>query len=250
MLWRRKWQPTPVCFPGESHGQRSLLDYSGTWLSYWTRQILPMQNLSFLMTELALPLIFILWTILSSYIWERTSSKFVSLLKLWAFPYTPQQPKHQEFGCGWELEAKHSLALPPLALRLCHWTSAFSCLPGHLCVPLLNVLCRAFCCLDPLGCLQPFLTLWNVPVPLSACQVLLPFQIGFKGYSYLLHAVNYISLLYKGIRIILLEQSPAAAMFYLCVYLSTGMWGSQEQKYYRIHFFMSVTPSVIPGFPW
>ena len=24
MLWRRKWQPTPVFLPGESHGQRSL----------------------------------------------------------------------------------------------------------------------------------------------------------------------------------------------------------------------------------
>ena len=22
-LWRRKWQPTPVFLPGESHGQRS-----------------------------------------------------------------------------------------------------------------------------------------------------------------------------------------------------------------------------------
>ena len=26
MHWRRKWQPTPVFFPGESQGQRSLLD--------------------------------------------------------------------------------------------------------------------------------------------------------------------------------------------------------------------------------
>ena len=26
--WRRKWKPTPVCFPGESHAQRSLADYS------------------------------------------------------------------------------------------------------------------------------------------------------------------------------------------------------------------------------
>ena len=26
--WRRKWQPTPVLSPGESHGQRSLLGYS------------------------------------------------------------------------------------------------------------------------------------------------------------------------------------------------------------------------------
>ena len=26
--WRRKWQPTPVCLPGESHGQRSVAGYS------------------------------------------------------------------------------------------------------------------------------------------------------------------------------------------------------------------------------
>ena len=26
--WRRAWQPTPVFLPGESHGQRSLADYS------------------------------------------------------------------------------------------------------------------------------------------------------------------------------------------------------------------------------
>ena len=26
--WKRKWQPTPVSLPGESHGQRSLVSYS------------------------------------------------------------------------------------------------------------------------------------------------------------------------------------------------------------------------------
>ena len=26
--WRRAWQPTPVFLPGESHGQRSLVDYN------------------------------------------------------------------------------------------------------------------------------------------------------------------------------------------------------------------------------
>ena len=26
--WRRKWQPTPVFLPGESHGRRSQVDYS------------------------------------------------------------------------------------------------------------------------------------------------------------------------------------------------------------------------------
>ena len=28
IYWRRKWQPTPVVLPGESHGQRSLAGYS------------------------------------------------------------------------------------------------------------------------------------------------------------------------------------------------------------------------------
>ena len=26
--WRRKWQPTPVFLPGESHGQRNLVGHS------------------------------------------------------------------------------------------------------------------------------------------------------------------------------------------------------------------------------
>ena len=26
--WRKEWQPTPVFLPGESHGERSLADYS------------------------------------------------------------------------------------------------------------------------------------------------------------------------------------------------------------------------------
>ena len=28
LFWRRKWQPTPVFLPGESHGQRSLVGCS------------------------------------------------------------------------------------------------------------------------------------------------------------------------------------------------------------------------------
>ena len=35
--WRRKWQPTPVSLPGESHGQRSLVGYSPRGLKSWTR---------------------------------------------------------------------------------------------------------------------------------------------------------------------------------------------------------------------
>ena len=45
MHWRRTWQPSPVFLPGESHGQRSLADYSHgvansqTWLK-WLRTLL------------------------------------------------------------------------------------------------------------------------------------------------------------------------------------------------------------------
>ena len=28
MIWRRQWHPTPVLWPGKSHGQRSLVGYS------------------------------------------------------------------------------------------------------------------------------------------------------------------------------------------------------------------------------
>ena len=28
ILWRRKWQPTPVFLPGKSHEQRSLVGYT------------------------------------------------------------------------------------------------------------------------------------------------------------------------------------------------------------------------------
>ena len=31
ILWRRRWKPTPVFLPGESHGQRSLAGYISTW---------------------------------------------------------------------------------------------------------------------------------------------------------------------------------------------------------------------------
>ena len=39
--WRRKWQPTPVFLPGESHGHRSLVDYSpwGRKESYITERL-------------------------------------------------------------------------------------------------------------------------------------------------------------------------------------------------------------------
>ena len=37
IIWRRKWQPTPVFLPGESHGQRCLTGYSSWGLKSQTR---------------------------------------------------------------------------------------------------------------------------------------------------------------------------------------------------------------------
>ena len=40
MRWSRKWQPTPIFFPGEFHGQRSLAGAkSWTWLSDWAATV-------------------------------------------------------------------------------------------------------------------------------------------------------------------------------------------------------------------
>ena len=37
VTWRRKWQPTPVFLPGESHGQRSLAGYRHGFAQNQTR---------------------------------------------------------------------------------------------------------------------------------------------------------------------------------------------------------------------
>ena len=51
--WRRKWQPTPVLLPGESHGQRSLVGYSPrgcrvghNWATSLTDSLTPMDRSS------------------------------------------------------------------------------------------------------------------------------------------------------------------------------------------------------------
>ena len=70
ILWRRKWQPTPVFLPGESHGQKSLVGYS------------PQGRKELDMTE---RLHFTLWRILDELLsinvpWNQ---EFSGLLKFW-----------------------------------------------------------------------------------------------------------------------------------------------------------------------
>ena len=56
--WRRKWQPTPVLLPGESHGQRSLVGYSPwvekrhDWVSTHTYPLFLLFIVSFTMQNL------------------------------------------------------------------------------------------------------------------------------------------------------------------------------------------------------
>ena len=37
ILWKRRWQPTPVFLTGKSHGQSSLVDYSPWGRKSWTQ---------------------------------------------------------------------------------------------------------------------------------------------------------------------------------------------------------------------
>ena len=37
ILWRRKWQSTPICLPGKSHGQKSLGNSVHSDAKSWTR---------------------------------------------------------------------------------------------------------------------------------------------------------------------------------------------------------------------
>ena len=39
ITWRKKWQPTPVVLPGESHGQRTLVGYSSWGLKRVTQDL-------------------------------------------------------------------------------------------------------------------------------------------------------------------------------------------------------------------
>ena len=63
MPWRRKWQPTPVFLPGESHGQRSLAGYSprGRKQSETTERLTLSLSLS--------PLFTVPWVLNKYFIW-------------------------------------------------------------------------------------------------------------------------------------------------------------------------------------
>ena len=77
--WRRKWPPTPVFLPGESHEQRSLADYtpwgrkSGAWLS--TVQVCREENVPFCpspFTSLGAELCSYMWQGECSFCWPSS----------------------------------------------------------------------------------------------------------------------------------------------------------------------------------
>ena len=57
ILWRRKWQPTPVLLPGKSHGWRSLAGYSP-----WGPRESDMTERLHLLTHLCGRMLYLLWS--------------------------------------------------------------------------------------------------------------------------------------------------------------------------------------------
>ena len=49
--WRRKWQPTPVFLPGESHGWRSLVGYSPWGRTVWDYLVTEQQQFLYMLTN-------------------------------------------------------------------------------------------------------------------------------------------------------------------------------------------------------
>ena len=91
ILWRRKWQPTPVFLPGKSHGQRSLSGYrvakSRTRLSNFT--------LNFTFFQLVL---------MYSYAWEPHSNLFCEQMNKHARNLSLPQFLHDMCGAETGLE--------------------------------------------------------------------------------------------------------------------------------------------------
>ena len=78
ILWRRKWQPTPVLLPGKSHGWRSMVGYSpwGHKESDTTEQLHLVLVLEALWKE-------DIWYLLMERILIRANSKFIITAYLW-----------------------------------------------------------------------------------------------------------------------------------------------------------------------
>ena len=70
--WRRKWQPTPVFLPGESHGWRSLIGYSPWGLkesdtTEWLHFLFPGFWVEFFLPFAFCPLRLVQWFVWASY---------------------------------------------------------------------------------------------------------------------------------------------------------------------------------------
>ena len=77
--WSRKWQPTPVFLPGESHGQRSLKGYSPQgctesdtteWLSTYTHQQSPYVKLNIFFICWKKKVLLDYWSALDKQLWK------------------------------------------------------------------------------------------------------------------------------------------------------------------------------------
>ena len=108
--WRRKWQPTPVFLPGESHGQRSLAGYS-PWGHTEVDTTEPAHDSKFVDENCPFP---IEWsrhpcrrsldhiceggnqTLLENAVTHRTCQPVILMVQLWLCPQGPWEAKSRK----------------------------------------------------------------------------------------------------------------------------------------------------------
>ena len=107
--WRRKWQPTPVFLPGESHGRRNLMGYSPwvakswTWLMWASLVAKPVKNPP-AMQETQV------WSLDQEDPLEKWMATHFSVLS-WRIPWTEKPSRPQSMGSqgvGHDWATKHT----------------------------------------------------------------------------------------------------------------------------------------------
>ena len=89
--WRRKWQPTPVFLPGESHGQRSLVGYSPWGCKELNTAEQPTQTHTCTpLVELTLSPLYLLWFLLGKWCSCLCMSIYFKSCFLYLFMATPR----------------------------------------------------------------------------------------------------------------------------------------------------------------
>ena len=135
--WRRKWQPTPVFLPGESHGQRSLVGY-GPW---GRRELDTTQRLSITHSVLS-TFLYLTWfdsrlpiTVITSRLWMGLSGGSVNGISLFLLtgPVNSQLWVSEGQWTACEGHRSHFCWVLDLHPRTSLWSGGVFLFSSHLC---------------------------------------------------------------------------------------------------------------------